>query len=101
MAEYGHPSTPGYEYDIMPVLEPTVTITARSSVSVASIEVVFYDKSGAEAYPSAQVAVNEVVTGGHSYTTDTADDVWGLSDPVTGDTSVASCAVAAWTPRGQ
>jgi hypothetical protein len=99
-AEYRHPSTPGYVYQIMPELEPMVRITARSSVNVRGVEVVFYDKSGAETNHSTQVEVNEVVTGGHSYTADTAADVWGLSDPETGDTNVASCEVASWTRRG-
>jgi hypothetical protein len=100
MAEYGHQSTPGYVYEIMPVLEPVVRITVRSSVNVGGVEVVFYDNSGAEAHQNTQVAVNKVIAGGHSYTADTAVDVWGLSDPETGDTNVVSCAVAAWTRRG-
>jgi hypothetical protein len=56
MAEYGHPSTPGYVYEIMPLLEPVVRITARSSVNVGSVEVVFSDKSGAEAHRNTQIA---------------------------------------------
>lgn len=75
-------------------------ITARSSVDVGSVNVAFYGKSGAQAYPSTQVAVNRVVTGGHGYTADTAADVWGLSDPETGDANVVSCAVVSWTRRG-
>jgi hypothetical protein len=101
MAEYGHPSTPGYVYDIMPVLEPALRITARSRVNIGSIEVVFYDNSGDETGHSYQLAVNEILTGGQSYTPDTASEVGGLSDPETGDTNVASCAVAAWTRRGR
>jgi hypothetical protein len=101
MAEYGHPATPGYVYDIMPYLEPTVRITARSSVDIGSIEVVFYHKSGAETSWSRHIAVNQVLRGGQGYTPDTAVLGWALSDPETGDTSVASCAVAAWTRRGR
>ncbi len=58
MAEYGHPSAPGYAYDIMPVLEPAVRITARARVNIGSIEVVFYDRSGDQTGRSYQLAVN-------------------------------------------
>ncbi len=100
MAEYGHPSAPGYAYDIMPVLEPAVRITARARVNIGSIEVVFYDHSGDQTGRSYQLAVNEVLTAGQSYAPGTASEVGGLSDPETGDTNVTSCAVAAWMPRG-
>ena len=98
MAEYGHPATPGYVYDIMPYLEPTVRITARSSVNIGSVEVAFYDNSGDETGHRAQFTVNKSLARGQNYT---AAELWGVSDPETGRTNVASCAVAAWTRRGR
>ena len=53
------------------------TTFVRSSVNVGGVEVVFYDNSGAEAHQNTQVAVNNVIAGGHNYTADTAVDVWG------------------------
>jgi hypothetical protein len=96
LAEYRQP--PGSLYQIMPVLQPMVRITARSTVNIGSIKVVFYDNSGDETGHSTQLAVNKILKAGHSYTA----VAWsGLSDPGSGsgDTNVASCAVAAWTRR--
>jgi hypothetical protein len=92
-----HPSGNPYENPIMPILLPVATITAMSSVNVKSVQVGFYDKSGIEASPSLRAYVNQVLTAGQGYTVDPWKLGGGLSNPTNGDTSVASCAVTAWT----
>lgn len=102
MAEYAkqHPEAHPFQNPDWPVLEPMVKITATSSVNIGSIEVSFYDNSGDETNHRTWIGVNQLLTGGQSYSPDAAADVPLLSDPETGDTNVASCAVAAWTRRG-
>lgn len=99
MAEYRQPQ--GTLYRIMPVLEPTVRITAASTVDIGNVEVAFYDGSGDETGHRAQLAVNKSLARGQSYSAADTAEAWGLSDPETGHTSVTSCAAAAWTRRHQ
>lgn len=103
MAKYAkqHPAANPFQNPYWPVLEPKVKITGTSSVNIGSIEVAFYDNSGNETNHRTWVGVHKVLTGGQSYIPDAAADVPLLSDPQTGDTKVASCAVAAWTRRGR
>src|SRR5262249_44835940 len=97
IAEYRQPPVPSLD-EILPTLKPMVGITARSSVSIGSIEVAFYDKSGDETGHRAQFAVNKRLARDQGYT---AIGAWGVSDPPTGETNVASCAVVGWAPRGR